>query len=427
MLIIGNKSYNNFDFNEIIDSFGKNIRLNLGLPGNNNGTQTYIQYVNVHVHHNIKNKGIYKYIKSTGVSDKYIKEFEKTFYSKNYDVCLLKQNNNNYILYNKYLTNISSPYIFKKLPRIGCNAIFEVLIKSNDVKELIEEKEKIYITHYSLSDVELKKHLYNCKNKKLSDCHCPETELLIIRWLHNNNYIDATLCAVQDSTLPLIDCQHIKPTNIITDKLLSKYGICILKNFYNNEQIDILNNEYNIVFENSKDKIEILDKEGCSNDERIFHAEKYSIKIKEIFSDNVFLNNCAVRFNKNLNKKTLINKIVYEKNKIKNSGAGWHRDNHDCQFKALMYLTDVTDQNGNFQFLTNSSKNHIGYPKPRTTNYNTRYADETINHLIQTNDNINLFNITGKKGTVILANTTYIHRGNIIEQGERKAITQYYF
>ena len=41
--------------------------------------------------------------------------------------------------------------------------------------------------------------------------------------------------------------------------------------------------------------------------------------------------------------------------------------------------------------------------------------------------NINLLNITGKKGTVILVDTTYIHRGNIIKNGERKAFTQYFF
>jgi len=420
MLIIGNKTYNNFDFNEIIDSFGKNIRLNLGLPGNNNGTQTYIQYANIHVHHNIKNKGIHKYIED-GVSDKYINEFKKIFYSKNCDVCLIKQNNNNYILYNKYLTNISSPYIFNRIPRIGCNAIFEVLIKSNDVKELIEEKEKIYITHYSLSDVELKKHLYYGKNKKLSDCHSPERELLIIRWLHNNNYIDATLCAVQDSTLPLIDCQHIKPSNIITDKLLSKYGICILKNFYNKDHIDIILNEFDLIYKNN---IEILDNESSNNDKKKINIERDSLKIKELFSDNVFLNNCATRLNKNLNKKTLINKICYEENKIKTSGTDWYRDNHDSHFKVVMYLTDITEDNGNIQFLSNSSKTHID--NPITQNNNIYYTHQTIETLIKTNNDLKIFNITGEKGTIVLINTIYINRENIIKAGNKKEIIQYF-
>ena len=53
----------------------------------------------------------------------------------------------------------------------------------------------------------------------------------------------------------------------------------------------------------------------------------------------------------------MINKLVYEEGIIKNSGGGWHRDAHDCQFKVLMYLSDVNEKNGCFQFITNSSKN----------------------------------------------------------------------
>mgnify|MGYP000683802021 CR=1 FL=1 len=35
--------------------------------------------------------------------------------------------------------------------------------------------------------------------------------------------------------------------------------------------------------------------------------------------------------------------------------------------------------------------------------------------------------ICGNKGDIILADTTYVHRGKIIEEGSRKAITQYFF
>ena len=186
-------------------------------------------------------------------------------------------------------------------------------------------------------------------------------------------------------------------------------------------------NEFEIVFNNNKQNIEKLEKECCSNDERIFHAQKYSKFINDHFYNNQFLNEIASKYNKNLNKKTLLNKIVYEDGLIKNSGAGWHRDNHTCQFKALMYLSDVTNENGNFQFLTNSNTKQIGYPKPRTQNYNTRFHDETIDLLIKNNNNIKLHDIVGNKGTIVLVDTTYIHRGNIIKLGERKAMTQYFF
>ena len=46
---------------------------------------------------------------------------------------------------------------------------------------------------------------------------------------------------------------------------------------------------------------------------------------------------------------------------------------------------------------------------------------------MKNNENIELHNILGNKGTIVLVDTTYIHRGNIIEEGERKAMTQYFF
>ena len=92
-----------------------------------------------------------------------------------------------------------------------------------------------------------------------------------------------------------------------------------------------------------------------------------------------------------------------------------------------MYLSDVTNENGNFQFLTNSNTKKIGFPKPRTSNYNTRFHDETIDSLIKNNENIVLYDIIGKQGTIVLVDTTYIHRGNIIKSGYRKAMTQYFF
>ena len=225
---------------------------------------------------------------------------------------------------------------------------------------------------------------------------------------------------------------YIKDNENILEKILinlKQDGICILTDYFNYESIVKFNDEFDNIFINQKKKIEILAKEKCSNDERIFHAEKYSNYIRDNFANNNLFNSLFEKYHKGIKatKKTLINKLLYEEKKIKNSGAGWHRDNHHCQFKVIMYLTDVSEKNGNFQWLTNSSAKHIGKPKPRTKNYDTRFEDKIIEDLIKNNDKCNLINIIGKKGTIIIADTTYIHRGNIIQEGERKAITQYFY
>ena len=207
---------------------------------------------------------------------------------------------------------------------------------------------------------------------------------------------------------------------------LRKHGYLVIDNYFSQEDLEKFEEEFGKVFREVKS--EILDKEECSKDERIFHAEKYSRFIRNKFYDSPYFDKLCKEYTgkKELRKKTLINRVFYEKGKRKNSGAGWHRDNHDCQFKVIMYLTDVTERNGNFQWITNSSKKYIGYPKPRTPDYNTRFHDETIDEILQ-NKECNLTNLTGKRGTIIVADTTYIHRGNIIQEGERKAITQYFF
>lgn len=215
---------------------------------------------------------------------------------------------------------------------------------------------------------------------------------------------------------------------LLLDTLRSD-GIVVVTDYFSEETINLLDHEVIRLLNEQKDKVEILDKEGVSKDKRLFHAEKYSILLNQVFANNQFFHTISQAYSGRLsnNKKTLINLLEYDKKELRNSGAGWHRDNHDCQFKAIMYLTDVDTSNGNFQWITNSSKRHIGKPEPRTKGYDTRFFDSTIEKIIKENENCKLINVTGKKGTIIFADTTYIHRGNIIRSGARRAITQYFF
>lgn len=430
MIIIGNIPYHNIKLNNIIDHFNENIRCNLGLPDYNNGTKIFVQFLNSHVYYNVQQNNIETYINRTNANEEYILNFIKIFDKSKYKQ-IIQQNNSLQSKYNNYLKYINCPFTFNKLPRMGCNAIFDTLLQINGTDKFIKDCNininNIYISHFSLTNENNQiEHVYNM-NKNPSKYHNIEDEINIITWLHNNKIIDATLCNLKDTTLPTLDCTSVKPSVYVTNLLLKEYGICILENFFDDVVITNFIKEFETIFNTYKDSIDILDKEECSKDERIIHAEKYSNYIKNNFYNNLFLNEIALKYNKNLNKKTLLNKIVYEYGVTKNSGAGWHRHNHTCQFKALLYLSDVTNENGNFQFLTNSNTTKIGFPKPRNPNYNTRFHDETIDILIKNNSNINLHDIVGKKGTIILVDTTYIHRGNIIKNGERNAMTQYFF
>ena len=416
IIVIGSRPFYNIDLNDILDSFLKNIRCNMSLPNNNNGTKIDEQFLNCHVFQ-------YTMMDRKQLRNRYVEMFNEK-YVKNFDLFdktkwkkIHKQNNQDINEMNDWLTQMNIEIIDEKVLRVGFNSIW-MLIKN--------KTKKIFVHGFSLTGDHKKKDM-NVNFSNTSNAHNVLSEQRCLQKLHEKNILDATMCSLEDNEIPTFDCTHIKPKKEVLLLFLKKFGVITITNFFNDDIIEQLKNEVLRVFIDKKEKIKILNKEGCSNDERIFHIENESQFIQKIFSNNILFNEIASDYTKRrFNKKTLANKLVYEKGKIKNSGAGWHRDNHDMQFKCLIYLTDVTEKNGNFQFITNSSKKHIGYPPPRTPNYNTRFTDPTIEELLKKNTNCNLKNIEGKKGKIIIADTTYIHRGNIIQEGTRIALTEYF-
>jgi hypothetical protein len=113
----------------------------------------------------------------------------------------------------------------------------------------------------------------------------------------------------------------------------------------------------------------------------------------------------------------------------KGSGGGWHRDSpHRSQFKALLYLTDVTAASGPFEFVVGShtAGNSVsmllsGHSAPNQY----RFTDGEVNALATRGAEIESFH--GPAGTLLLVDTKGIHRGRPIESGQRYAMTHYFW
>lgn len=419
ILIIGGKEIP-VNIKPLIESYEYVCRINTNLYEWND-KQKNILFVNTHVNTNlVKGDRTPEELINTNywfLKKERINNFRKK--TKREDVKIIQQmddwTSNFCDKSNKILEIIKCPYRFVKQPRCGYQAILYFILSGYTVD----------VCGFSFKN-ENNKSRYTGE-KTVSDCHDTKLELKVLYWLHENKKINATLCMLEDFKLPFLNCENKNIDEREILYFLYHYGICIIRNFYDEDDMYLLKNEYNRVFNEYKEKIEILDKEDCSNDERIFHTERYSDFIKNTFSNKPLFNKIAQRYNQHLNKKTLINKLVYEEGKVKNSGAGWHRDNHDCQFKTIMYLSDVKSENGPFTWITNSSKHHIGYPEPRTQSYNTRFHEKTIEKMLNENKNCEKIEVCGSAGDIILANTTYIHRGKVIEKGIREAMTEYFF
>lgn len=112
------------------------------------------------------------------------------------------------------------------------------------------------------------------------------------------------------------------------------------------------------------------------------------------------------------------------------SGDGWHRDAHGYQFKAILYLSDTQAENGPFQYLIGSHRQWRVAIDTALGNLpeapNTRYDDASIER-VASRLGLARQSFPAPAGTLLLVNTAGIHRGMPLEQGQRYALTNYYY
>lgn len=106
------------------------------------------------------------------------------------------------------------------------------------------------------------------------------------------------------------------------------------------------------------------------------------------------------------------------------SGGGWHRDSpFTHQFKAIIYLSDVSTENGPFQYMPGSHKLHFKIKNRKKLKIGKyRFTGEDITNLPDTSELC-----LGSAGNILLADTKGIHRGKPIKVGERYALTLYFW
>lgn len=111
------------------------------------------------------------------------------------------------------------------------------------------------------------------------------------------------------------------------------------------------------------------------------------------------------------------------------SGGGWHRDSvAEHQFKSILYLTDVDPGSGPFQFVPGSHRvrsivrANVQAAIPFGQH---RYSEQEIARVCETRG-ITPKTFTGAAGTLIVADTSGLHRGMPISRGQRYALTNYF-
>ena len=175
------------------------------------------------------------------------------------------------------------------------------------------------------------------------------------------------------------------------------------------------------LLENQSQNVNIWnDPEGA--DSRIYGANQLNTKFKELIPFNFIKNIGELYLQTSLEEYFILAaKISYKEGNI-GSGGGWHRDSaHSHQFKSIMYLSDVNEKSGPFQYIPKSHKTFFKIKLPFNLS-KTRFSVEEINIL-----NESILECTAKAGDIILTDTKGLHRGKPLDSGFRYALTVYFF
>lgn len=237
-IVIGNKPYSNLMLSEILDSFDNICRCNMSLPNNNNGTIFGSLGLCVHLYNNlIRNRlpnqkfvDFYKKEYREEEIIKFINNFNPQDFSRVYYA------NDRVNLYNNFLNKVGCPFKFSLQPRTGYTIMFENLLSGKNV----------FISNFSIVDEDRVSYYVKESRGYESECHSKTDELNIIKWLHNNNKIDATLCMLIDLEIPTLICGEFTPKKNTIDRLINNFEMCILEEIENESVINDFSNFYDI-------------------------------------------------------------------------------------------------------------------------------------------------------------------------------------
>ena len=212
ILIIGNKPFQHPDLS-ILDSFTNILRCNMALPFRNNGTRFGRLALCSHLYTNLIVKRISKsefYAEYPTYDKKEIDYFYDNFDPSNYEMVFhAKLLSSRISLYNKFLGKLNCPYRFNKLPRTGYVVLFENLLVGN----------RVFIVNFSIHNEARDSYYVKEGQGDNSLLHSAEDELAVLRWLHQNEYVDATLCLLADDNKITLECKGLKATKFIVNKL----------------------------------------------------------------------------------------------------------------------------------------------------------------------------------------------------------------
>jgi len=203
-------------------------------------------------------------------------------------------------------------------------------------------------------------------------------------------------------------------------KELRNAGVAVLNDFISPELCDAYRKNIDTIIEENPNRV------TRRSDERIYGIERISDVLSD-YAKHPFFQIMEHLYTTHTKLGFLLAARMRYREDNQGSGEGWHRDSFVYRLKAILYLSDVDESNGPFEYLLGTHRlSSVLKVNQFCKQAQTRFEDNQIEAL-KRKYNLQSKRFLAKKGTLILADTSGIHRGVPMLSAERYALTHYYF
>ncbi|MCY9826430.1 phytanoyl-CoA dioxygenase family protein [Vibrio chagasii] len=210
-------------------------------------------------------------------------------------------------------------------------------------------------------------------------------------------------------------------------KEIESQGYALIPSYFSQEKCKHLRTIIDDLIDSSETNV-LRDDLGA--DSRIYFCESLNESFKEFYSD-PFIREMLYMYTgiKEPVGMLLAARILPVAGNM-GSGGGWHRDSPVTQqFKAIVYLNDVSTSNGPFQYIKEShlkKKTILAYFKNIFRPKQYRFSESDINAYNKA-FSTKITELTGNAGDLIFADTKGLHTGKPIKEGVRYALFCYFW
>jgi len=214
---------------------------------------------------------------------------------------------------------------------------------------------------------------------------------------------------------------------LLSDALqnLAGPGVHVVEGFLAPASCGLLREEIDYLFARYKAYVRT---DPLEADMRLFGADRVSLMVAAFFNDPTLRRIIERHEGAPSDGVAMVSRLTYRPGN-RGSGQGWHRDSTvRRQTKAIIYLSDVGPDDGPFEYITGSAlpENIAGdNALMGVSSDDWRLGGEQVNKVVSGREDAERVSVLGGAGTLVLADTSGIHRGAPSEGGVRYACTTY--